>query len=622
MTFLNPLMLWSLAVLAPLLAIYLLKVRPRRKQSTAYFLWESIFQQRSTSALFSRLRDVWSLLLMALAAAAVCFALARPEWSTDNPDLLIVIDNSASMGAVDGNRTRIELAKNVAAELVAGLNGQQRAAIATINSRLSYQSHLSENPRELLNAINAIEVSDHELDVRALPGDNQMESEDLVTPQSTSTLASSDAESSQRPESNQARTLLLSDGCFDTQELPAKIELIKISQPLENVGIVAVDMAFLPGSTNRAAFYFQIASSFEASVSVDLMLSHVADDDHQLLQKVIPLTIEPGTSKPEIFEIDDAPDGRWLAKLEIYDALAIDNTASLAIHRPPPIRVAVDDTNRFFFENSVLAFSSAQGLMTLVQQQPEIVLASGSTPTAPLAIIFQPTGLSPWWSELGNEVEVGIVREVIVDHPALRYLEPTTMPFGTARPLTIPPGAQVLLADDRNCPLIYFARNADQAALIVNLDPAATEFYFSAWFPVLIHSAATWLSGRDTALAASYRTGTNVKVSDDQQIRMEQCGFVSLPFDNKTRKAAEANLPATKATMATVNGETIKSNSNQPQWLGCSLLSATETMLNNVQTQETVHSIRRGHSPSWWLTLVAIFLLAGESILYHRRKVG
>ena len=81
MTFLSPTMLWSLAVLVPLAAIYFLKVRPRRKPTTAYFLWERIFQEKRASSLFHRLRDVWSLVLMALAAAAVCFALARPEWA-------------------------------------------------------------------------------------------------------------------------------------------------------------------------------------------------------------------------------------------------------------------------------------------------------------------------------------------------------------------------------------------------------------------------------------------------------------------------------------------------------------------------------------------------------------
>lgn len=617
MTFLNPVMLWSLAVLAPLLAIYLLKVRPRKKQTTAYFLWDSIFQQRSTSSLFSRLRDVWSLLLMALAAAAICFALARPEWSTEKQDLLIVIDNSASMGALDGGRSRLELAKEVAAELIDGLNGSQRAAIATINNRLNYHSHLSENPRELLEAIEKIEITDQELNLRALPSKKASDDESLT---SESTIESSsvtaDDKTRSQDNSDDARTIFISDGCFEAEQLTDHVELLKVSRSLENVGLIAADMAFQPGSEDRVAFYFQLNSTFKRALTADLLLSRLDDDGAELLQKVIPLNIEPGESKPEIFEIDDALPGRWLAKLELEDALAIDNTVWMAVNRPPPIRVAVDDTNRFFFENSVLAFSQNQGLMTLVQEQPEIVLASGSTPEKPMAIIFQPKGESPWWSELGDEIEVGVVREVVADHPALRYLEPTTMPFGIARQLTVPAGAQVLLADDRNTPLIYVARSADRSALVVNLDPAATEFYFSAWFPVLIHSGATWLSGRDVPLAATYRPGSSVRIpgrllnkrlmtsGDEERVELSQCGFT--PLRSTTAASEASSVDADRDTT----------------WIGCSLLSGVESKLDNDATVETAKPVRRGQSPSWWLTLLAILILSGESILYHRRRVG
>ncbi len=95
MSFLSPAMLWSLMVLVPLAAIYFLKVRPRRRPTTAYFLWEKIFQERRTSRLLHRLRDVWSLVLMLLAATAVCLAMARPEWIDERQDLLILVDHSA-----------------------------------------------------------------------------------------------------------------------------------------------------------------------------------------------------------------------------------------------------------------------------------------------------------------------------------------------------------------------------------------------------------------------------------------------------------------------------------------------------------------------------------------------
>ena len=84
MNFLSPVWLWSLLALIPLTAVYLLKVRPQRKKTNAYFLWEKVFEERRTSALFQRLRDLFSLLLMIIAFTAVCVALARPRMTSED----------------------------------------------------------------------------------------------------------------------------------------------------------------------------------------------------------------------------------------------------------------------------------------------------------------------------------------------------------------------------------------------------------------------------------------------------------------------------------------------------------------------------------------------------------
>ncbi|MEQ9380054.1 MAG: VWA domain-containing protein, partial [Pirellulales bacterium] len=124
MTFANPLMLLSLLGLLPLVVVYLLKVRPRRRKTTAYHLWEKILQDRRPNRLLYRLRDLWSLLLLALVFSAIALALAEPRWTDrERKDLLILIDNSASMQAVDGNTTRLERAKTRAADIVRALDG-------------------------------------------------------------------------------------------------------------------------------------------------------------------------------------------------------------------------------------------------------------------------------------------------------------------------------------------------------------------------------------------------------------------------------------------------------------------------------------------------------------------
>jgi hypothetical protein len=616
MTFLSPALLWSFIALVPLAAIYFLKVRPRKKPTTAYFLWERIFQEKRASSLFHRLRDAWSLILMALAAAAICLALGRPEWADVRKDLLIVIDNSASMSARDGGTSRLDLAKKQANDVVQGLNGNQRAAVAIVGQKLRYLSHLTDNPRELLEAIDSIESSAETLDLTSLPASNWE-----AAPQDLDGVeAPPSPQAPNQSAQNKHRVLFVSDGGFDAKKLPAHVELLKVGTPLDNVGLVAADIAFLAGDTGRLGIYYQVASTFAEPQKVDLTLWSVADDGHEQLHKVIPLTIKPGTNPSETFELAGAPAGRWLARLDIADALSEDNTAYLVVAKPDPIRVAVESPDPFFLENSVQAFARGEQLLTLVKDSPAVVLGKSVAPKADLAIIFQPIGDSDWWTKLGDEVEAGAARVLVEGHPVLRHLDATSIPFVGARQITPAAGAQVFVADDNGLPLIYKARHGNRTAVVVNIDPVAAEFYFSAWFPVLVHSAVTHLAGRENSLAAAYRPGESVPIPAG---RDEILTKIAPPQPIKSDSAA-TRLETTGAWFRGIEklGFYTLQNPAGKHTIGASLFSPAESLLNNDEVADKHEAISRGRSPTAWLTLLAIVALAAESILYHRRKVG
>jgi hypothetical protein len=150
MNFGAPAFLWMLAALVPLAAAYFLKVRPRRFPVNALFLWEKIFQEKKASSLFQRLRDLFSLLMMALALGAIALAAAGPRpASQDKRDLLVVIDTSPSMKAKTGTKDGIEAAKDRARDIVRALNGTRRAALATASGELDFLSHASDSPKDL-----------------------------------------------------------------------------------------------------------------------------------------------------------------------------------------------------------------------------------------------------------------------------------------------------------------------------------------------------------------------------------------------------------------------------------------------------------------------------------------
>ena len=593
MNFLQPAFFWAFLSLLPLAAIYLLKVRPTRKPTTAYFLWRALFQEKRSTKLFHRLRDVFSLLLMALAVSAVVLAMTGPEWAgAERQDLVLILDRSASMSALDDGSPRLEAARTLARDIVSALDGNQRAAVATIDQDLAYTAHFTNDPRGLIEAIDSITPS-------ALP----------FRPAALDSVSSA--------ETGDHRVLLLTDGsALDSTVFESAagsgIELLKIGNPQKNLGIVRCDLQRLPSANRPLGLYFQVASSYPEPIVADLILSH---ENPQNVVKIIPLRIEPGVAKPETYTVANGAPGRWLARLAApaSDRLPTDNIAYLQVTPPRPIRVRVDAENPYFYSHSVLAFAEASGLLTLDATAPDLVIADGRVPEAELSIVFRPSGDSPWWGKVGDEIDGVAPRVLAGDHPALRHLDISTVSFVGSRELEAPAGALVLVATERGVPLIYTSRQAGRTAVVVNIDPTANDFYFSAWFPVLVYSAATHLGGRESNVAATYPTGATLPIPGFQD---GKASTLVSPTGETTTVLTRFWGPAQEPGFHEVNGPA-------GDWLlGTSLLSAGESLLDNSAVEDTSQPLRRGRSLSSLLTILAILLLVGESVLYHRRKVG
>lgn len=590
MTFLNPALLWTLAALAPLAAIYFLKVRPRKKPVTAFFLWQKIFTEKRSSALFKRLRDLWSLLLMALAFAAIALALAEPDLEGDErKDLLIIVDHSASMSAKDGSGTRLATAQQKARELITALNGSQRAAVAAMSDRLTMRAQPTRHRRSLLEAVDGIEATQLPSQIEALrsvqPGQDGLKN---------------------------TRVILITDGCVDDPTLLSKVEVMKVGAEAFNMGIVRADLRPVPGEGFRLGLFVVMQSTFKENVKVDLLLRH--EDSGQLV-KIIPMEVQPGLNPPVTLFLEDAEAGKWSVKIENEDALALDNEAWLHVPGRDPLPVAVLAENAFFLENAVRAFERSEQNLQLATdaKSARLFLALGRAPEAGSALIFQPQGESPMWSDVGEELPSPLPRILIKDHAMLRYLDAETMNFTGARQLKAPTGAVVLVADETGVPLIYLVRQGEETSCIVNLDPLAAQFYLSAWFPVLTHNAAAHLSHRETALAATLPTGTTTRVPG---AGAEGIMTVRTPGGQTFEKPAEdpLRLEETGFYVATVAEREIT--------LACSLVSPVESGAAEASLENTTRPLAQGQSPAYWLLVLGLMALVGESAMYHRRKVG
>jgi hypothetical protein len=245
----------------------------------------------------------------------------------------------------------------------------------------------------------------------------------------------------------------------------------------------------------------------------------------------------------------------------------------------------------------------------------DVVLASGVIPDARQAVIFNPPEGTSWCGRFGSEVDRVRAQVRLQDHPVLRHCDIETLPFIGARQVELPEDSLVIARTADEVPLIYRVRDGRRLALVINMDPRDSEFYYSAWFPVLVYNAAWTLMGRQEPLASAVPTGQSVEIP-------------MLDLDSETTGVRINDQPEALRVQGRTYGPIRRIgfhylDNRSGQWsFGADLFAPQETLLNNPETQTTAKAIQRGHPMSVLLAGLAIALLLTEAVLYHLRKVG
>jgi len=594
MTFLAPHFLWGLLALLPLTAVFLLKVKPKVHQTNAWFLWQKVFEEKQSSSLFSKLRHLWSLLLLAIATILLVLALASPRFSEQSTqDKIIIIDTSASMGTKDGITTRIDKAKTDAHNMIRNLSGNQRVLIATLDNKLTFLTHLTRNTKDLHDAVDSLEASDLPLSPNAV--------EEI-----SNILESSNDKSSHR-------VVLLSDGCGTFELLEnhkdKNIQSINYFNQANNIGIIGADIQRLPGENNPAQCMVQLASSNKEEKEIELEIIHTATGT---IGKINTIKVSPGQNKPIFFRLNNVEDGQWEARILEEDSLDQDNLVHMQIQPLRAIPIATLAEDKFFYERCVEAFQySGGGLILSSLEDAVLTLSHGSAPQSNQdTLVFAPTGESNYWSEIGNDIEVEITEAKNADHPALRHLDLNYMRFPGAKKIKAPESATILVETHDGIPLIYVVNEANKSIVIVNLDPSEGEFVLSPWFPVLIYDVASYLDGTTKSLQSLYSTGSQISFDTTENIQ------VTSPDGAENSITPGNSIPLDQAGTYTIE------QPKNTHTITASLLSFYDTTQASQLAALETTEVKAPISLSFWFIILAVLIITAEYILYHRRKVG
>ncbi len=492
--------MWFLPVAGFIIFLYLLKVRRREVRIPAKFLWPPITTDVRANALFQKLRPNLLMFLQLLIALLILTALARPMIQAKGLPgrSAVVVDTSASMGAVEGGRSRFERARNHLRALVRDLNPGEQLAIIEAGAQVRVVASLTADKQKLFNAIESLQLSHTSGNIgealrlaSALVGGNEG-----------------------------GRIVLLSDGAFapvlDFSPGKAKLIYESFGQGSENCAIVAMDV-----QERSDGYEWFVGLRNFGKQSAKGVLEFYAGSK---LVDAREVTLPAGQSVGQTLRARLLPEPLE-ARLIIDDALPADNYAYKVGVSEQTVRVLLVGEGNFFLERALVLEPNVQ--LDKAPNVPDIERADRRGEGRYQLVIFDRTTPVPVKAnavmvisaqggpiaKLGDKVQAPRFAVWEREHPLLRYLSLEPVLIDSARKLEPAPWAKVI-AESEKTPLIVAGEHQRKRWVGLGWDLLESDFPLQPAFPIFVANLVRWAIGEQGGIQGiTIRTGTPFSLS-------------------------------------------------------------------------------------------------------------
>ncbi|MCB9595205.1 MAG: BatA domain-containing protein [Sandaracinaceae bacterium] len=467
---------WSLAwlgLLAPLVALYVLKRRRQRKVVGSTLLWEAALRDLRAERPWQRLRPHLSLILQALVLVAGAIALARPAGGGQVPAgarLAVVVDVSSSMAAREPDGARIDRARDLARSLARDLPPGGAMMLVAAGAEPEVLAAPTADRARLETAIDRLRVRGPGAD---LEGAVALAAERL------------------RDAPAGSRIVLLTDAAIAGNvplDATVPVEVSRVGEPLVNHAIVTLDVRAHPTeeSSDRADVFVRVARYGEGTGDVRVRAS--IEGGRELATRRI--TLSEGEPTSVVMSADLPPDASargsvvrvTLEPVDGEDPFTLDDVAvapSPASRRLPVFLVGsapASVTRVLRADREVeLYVTSLERLAEREDDAPPLdglFVYAGATPDdAPAgdSVVVAPTGAAVF----GVALEAPVERPTLVSweegDPRLRFVRFADVHLGAVRPIA-GGSARALLTTDAGAAIAALPR-PDGETTLVAFDP-------------------------------------------------------------------------------------------------------------------------------------------------------
>jgi hypothetical protein len=592
----------------------MLKLRRREVEVSSTLLWQLLLRDREANAPWQRLKRSLLLFLQLLLLAALVIALARPFLRVPaiaTGTVVVLLDASASMNAVDVAPSRFEAARAAARQLVDGLGPDGRLSLILVGQHPEVLASATTDKLALREALN-----------RALPSEGPADWAAALA------LASGMVRAGDLERST---TVILSDGGLpdDVPALPGEVRYIPIGHSTDNLGLEA--FALRPTSAGPQLFA-NVANYGDADRAV-IVSFYVGGQLFSAQQVSVPaggaadLVLADLPPEPAVYE----------ARLSLpatageagrLDDLPLDDRA-WAVYQPPSAgRVLLISPRNIFLEQLLAALPGLQPFRlapnaSLPADPFDLYVFDGvitdTLPAADLLLVNPPP--NPLFA-VGGVFTNTALRRVAANDPLTRFVDWGGVHIRQARSVHLPVWARVLVEAEGG-PLVFAGEVGGRRVAVLTFDLHDSDLPLQVTYPILMANLINYL-----APAEAFSAPEGLRPGETLTIKPSGGDAVIAIVDPGGNRYA---APATEggvvfADTRTLGVYTVLSNQAVLGSFAVNLFNPAESNIRPAQAvrigrSEVAAAPReaQGQLEVWpWVAALAFALLAAEWWVYHR----
>lgn len=493
---------------AAVVLLYILKLKRRPVAVPFSRIWERILRDKEATSLFSQLKRLLSLLLQLALLAAMIFALGDPRTAAnlvEGRNVVVLVDASASMQAIDVAPSRLEAGKKRLVETVRGLGGSDRMLIAQMDAATTPLSTLTGDVAELEAAVGKVEPTESRADLarglrfaadalRGLP---------------------------------QAEIVVVSDGVlgeardqFGAVDLGgARLSFIGVGERGTNAAITGFSVRRYPLDKSRYEVMLEVTNASADPLDVELSLW----GDGQVTD-VTRLRLGPNERLPRFYPNLSGASKTLEARLALADGgkddLPADDRAYALLPERRRARIQVVTPGNMYLEAALLLDEYLDVTTVAPDRYPaegtfDVTIFDAVAPkVAPGSgglLYLGPTGgelpfeLEKPVKDDDPEVALGF-DDVDEKHPLLRWASLTDINVGLATPIK-PAKEDRVVGKSFRGPLLVEGRRDGRKFVALGFDVRASDFPLRIAWPLFLLSAIDLFVEEDTSYISSFTTG-------------------------------------------------------------------------------------------------------------------